>query len=165
MQQAVFGGENYRVTVSERDEEFMGIALDLAERARDSAEVPVGAVVVQENKIIGEGWNQVVSTSDPSAHAEVVALRDAAMRCANYRLPSCSLYVSIEPCTMCLGAIIHARIAKVFYGAKEPRAGMLDSNLQLSGASFYNHKIQWQGGVLEERCAHIIRSFFRNRRL
>jgi len=146
------------------DELFMRRALELARIAEQHAEVPVGAVIVSEGKIIGEGWNQVISLADPSAHAEVLALRAAAVSMQNYRLPGCELYVTIEPCTMCFGALIHSRIARVIYGAHEPRAGMLDSNTQLSGANFFNHSLQWQGGILGEECSQLISEFFRKKR-
>lgn len=149
---------------SPAQEFFMRRALELARRAEQEGEVPVGAVVVHEDKIIGEGRNQVIGLADPSAHAEVLALRAAARELKNYRLPGCELYVTIEPCTMCFGTLIHARIARVIYGAREPRAGVLDSNTQLSTASFFNHNLQWQGGVLGEECAQLISVFFRKRR-
>lgn len=143
---------------------FMHRALELAQRAEQVGEVPVGAVVVLEGRIVGEGWNQVISLADPSAHAEVMALRAAARELKNYRLPGCELFVTIEPCTMCFGALIHSRINKVIYGAREPRAGMLDSNSQLSAASFFNHSLQWQGGILEHECSQLISEFFRRKR-
>ena len=148
----------------ESDENYMRLALQLAKRAEAEGEVPVGAVVVCNAEVLGEGWNRVISDNDPSAHAEIVALRAAALKLTNYRLPECELYVTIEPCTMCLGALIHARIGRVIYGAKEPRAGMLDSNQLLSEADFYNHNLQWQGGVLESECSEVMRQFFRMKR-
>lgn len=143
---------------------FMRRALELAHLAEQEGEVPVGAVVVCDDKIIGEGWNRVIGLADPSAHAEVLALRAAAGELKNYRLPGCELYVTIEPCTMCFGTLVHARIARVVYGAREPRAGVLDSNTQLSTANFFNHNLQWQGGVLGEECAELISEFFRKKR-
>lgn len=139
-------------------------AILLAHKAENHGEVPVGALVVSGGQVIGEGWNQMISSSDPSAHAEVLAIRDAAKFKKNYRLPNCELYVTIEPCTMCLGTMIHSRIARVVYGAKEPRAGVLESNMQLGSADFYNHNLDWKGGVLEEECSELIKSFFRKRR-
>ena len=147
-----------------QEDVFMRRALALAHEAELDGEVPVGAVVVAEGKIIGEGRNQMISWSDPSAHAEIVALRDAARKRGNYRLPQCDLYVTIEPCTMCFGAMIHSRIARIIFGAKEPRAGMLLSNTQLSTANFYNHQLNWKGGVLEQECAALMSRFFRSRR-
>lgn len=146
------------------DEDFMRRAILLAHKAQDQGEVPVGALVVSEGQIIGEGWNQMISNSDPSAHAEVMALRDAARFKGNYRLPACELYVTIEPCTMCLGTVIHSRIARVVFGAREPRAGVLESNVRLGSADFYNHDLHWKGGVLEEECSELIKNFFRERR-
>ncbi len=146
------------------DEHWMQLALSLARKAEQSGEVPVGAVVVFEDSVIGEGWNQVISLSDPSAHAEVMAIRAASQYLNNYRLPECELFVTIEPCTMCFGTMVHSRIKRVVYGAREPRAGMLDSNTLLSSSEFYNHQIHWQGGVLEGACGSLISEFFRNKR-
>lgn len=147
-----------------RDEKFMRRALELAAIAEQNGEVPVGALVVKGGEIIGEGCNQVIGGTDPSAHAEVVALRQAARREQNYRLPECELYVTIEPCCMCFGTLIHSRIARVVYGAREPRAGMLDSNKRLSSADFFNHHLRWTGGVLQEECSERISEFFRRKR-
>lgn len=147
-----------------RDEKFMRRALELAQFAQLQDEVPVGALIVLQDEIIAEGWNQVINLADPSAHAEIVAIREASKTLANYRLPDCELYVTIEPCTMCFGTMVHSRIERVVYGAKEPRAGMLDSNTQLSEADFYNHKLRWQGGILEQECSSLISEFFRRRR-
>ncbi len=146
------------------DEYWMQQALLLAQKAEAQGEVPVGAVVVRQGRIIGEGWNQVISLNDPSAHAEVLALRAAAKNENNYRLPGSELFVTIEPCTMCFGTLVHARIQRVVYGAKEPRAGMLDSNVQISELDIYNHKLQWQGGILEQACSDVISQFFRKKR-
>lgn len=141
-------------------------AIDLARKAEGIGEVPVGALVVQDNRVVGEGWNCVISKNDPSAHAEVIAIRAAAAQLNNYRLPGCDLYVTIEPCTMCLGVAIHARLRTILYGASEPRAGMLDSNgcLMQSHCDHYNHKLQWQGGVLEQECRALMQSFFKQKR-
>ena len=142
----------------------MSIALDLAGKARDCDEVPVGAVLVRDNKILGQGFNQPITLNDPTAHAEVLAIRDAAQNAGNYRLPDSTLYVTIEPCTMCVGALIHARVARVVYGAPEPRAGALHSNLQLHLHESYNHHFQVHGKVCHEECGALIATFFRNRR-
>ncbi len=139
-------------------------ALGLAKRAQVLDEVPVGAVLVKAGEIVGEGWNRPVSSSDPTSHAEIVALRDAAQRLNNYRLPDTCLYVTIEPCTMCVGAIIHARVKRVVFGAAEPRAGAVTSQLQLLEGSHFNHRVEWVGGVLAEPCGNLIRDFFRARR-
>ncbi len=146
------------------DEVFMRRALDLAERAATVGEVPVGAVLVKNGKIIAEGHNQPIGSCDPSAHAELVVLRIGARAEANYRLPGCELYVTIEPCIMCVGAMLHARIKRVVFGALEPRAGALQSQLQLLEARHYNHHIDWYGGILEHDCGQLMRDFFRARR-
>lgn len=147
-----------------RDYMYMQRALELAAQAGELGEVPVGAVVVVDGEIIGEGYNQPIAACDPSAHAEVMALRAAAAQQKNYRLPQSTLYVTIEPCTMCFGTMIHARVAKVIYGAPEPRAGAVVSQLQLPAQPFFNHKIQVEGGVLQEQASALVRDFFQKRR-
>lgn len=139
-------------------------ALALARQAADKGEVPVGAVVVFEGRAVGEGYNQPILLQDPSAHAEVLALRQAASILQNYRLSGATLYVTIEPCTMCFGALMHARIARVVYGATEPRAGVCESQLQLPEQRFYNHSVVVEGGVLAEESAALLKSFFARRR-
>ena len=139
-------------------------ALALAEQAAEKGEVPVGAVVVADGEVIGKGFNCPVDATDPTAHAEIVAMRDAAKTVGNYRLSGCELYVTIEPCTMCLGAMVHARISRVIFGAPEPRAGALASNPILLDAGYFNHKIEWVGGILEDDCRHQIKDFFKQRR-
>ena len=146
------------------DEIFMSEAIILAKQAFAQGEVPVGALVVKGNKVIGKGFNQPIYTSDPTAHAEIVALRDAAITVQNYRLSDCSLYVTIEPCAMCVGAMVHARIQRVIFGATEPRAGSLVSQLKLMDMSHFNHTFEWQGGVLETECGDLMRDFFKSRR-
>ena len=146
------------------DEEFMRRAFALAEQAAAVGEVPVGALVVKDGAVIGEGYNQPISSCDPTGHAEIIAMRSAAQGLSNYRLSGCDLYVTIEPCTMCVGAMVHARIDKIVFGAKEPRAGALESQLRLMDESHYNHSIDWQGGVLAEECGAIISRFFRAKR-
>ena len=143
---------------------FMQRALGLAEKAAELGEVPVGAVVVLNGEVIGEGFNQPITASDPSAHAEVVALRAAAQHQQNYRLPGATLYVTIEPCTMCFGTLVHARIARLVYGAAEPRAGVVASQLQLPEKTFFNHKVQVEGGVMQDEAGTLVREFFRKRR-
>ncbi len=147
-----------------RDYMFMQQALALAAKGAELGEVPVGALVVLDGEVIGEGFNQPISASDPSAHAEVKALRAAAAHQGNYRLPGATLYVTIEPCTMCFGTLIHARIARLVYGAAEPRAGVVVSQLQLAEKTFFNHKIEVEGGVLAEDAGALVRDFFKKRR-
>ena len=137
------------------DQVFMRLALAMAERAAAVGEVPVGAVLVKDGQIIAEGHNQPIGSCDPSAHAEMVALRRGALAEANYRLPGCDLYV---------GAMLHARVRRVVFGALEPRAGALQSQLQLLDMNHYNHRIDWRGGVLEHDCGDLMRTFFRARR-
>jgi tRNA(adenine34) deaminase len=143
---------------------FMQAALALAEQARAKGEVPVGAVVVLDGQVIGEGFNEPISAMDPTAHAEIVALRDAARRIGNYRLTGAALYVTIEPCQMCVGAMIHARIARVIYGTAEPRAGAIESAMRAHEHPALNHRMEALGGVLEEECRAAIQSFFAGRR-
>jgi tRNA(adenine34) deaminase len=146
------------------DQQFMRRALELAQRAAEFEEVPVGAVVVRDGEIIGEGYNQPISSSDPTAHAEIIALRNAADNVGNYRLPGTSLYVTIEPCTMCAGAMVHARIQRLIYGAPEPKAGVIDSNSCIFEQPHLNHRIESTGGILSSECSELISSFFRQRR-
>lgn len=147
------------------DQDYMQQALELAAKAAAQGEVPVGALVVLDNEVIGQGWNHPITSNDPTAHAEVVALRDAASKLANYRLPSATLYVTIEPCTMCAGALIHARIARVVYGATEPKSGVAESNGCLFDDEHFNHRVEVQGGVLAEECSAVMSNFFAARRL
>ena len=145
-------------------EKWMRRALALADRAADEQEVPVGAVVVRDDELLGEGWNQVISARDPTAHAEIVAIRDAARMAGNYRLPGAILYVTLEPCTMCAGALVHARIAELVFAAKEPRAGVVCSTCSLLEEPWYNHRVNWHAGVLESQSSTRLKSFFRERR-
>ena len=146
------------------DVEWMTRALALAEKAAAVGEVPVGALLIKEGIVIGEGFNTPISTCDPTAHAEIMALRNAASGMKNYRLPETTLYVTIEPCTMCIGAMIHARVARLVYGATEPRAGAVVSRLELPTLAHYNHKLDVVGGVLAKQCGELISAFFRNKR-
>lgn len=146
------------------DEVFMRRALALAARARDCGEVPVGAVLVNDGQILAEGYNQPISSADPTAHAEIVAIREAARLLDNYRMPGTTLYVTLEPCTMCIGAVMHARIARLVYGAEEPRAGAVVSAFRLPESGQYNHKLTAQGGVLADVSAEMLRAFFADRR-
>lgn len=146
------------------DEKWMKRALELARQAEAAGEVPVGAVVVAGDRIIGEGYNHPIAACDPTCHGEIDALRSAAGTLANYRLPGTTLYVTIEPCTMCLGAMIHARIARLVFGAREPRAGAVVSAQQLLDNNSYNHRIIWEEGILAEECRELMTEFFRRRR-
>jgi len=152
------------VTSPADDEHWMRHALALADRAAQQGEVPVGAVVVRDGELLGEGGNQVISAADPTAHAEIVALRAAAQRTGNYRLPGSVLYVTIEPCTMCAGAIIHARVDRLVFGASEPKAGVVHSRCRLLDEPWYNHRVAWLGGVLAEESSERLRRFFQARR-
>lgn len=146
------------------DETFMRIALDLARQAQRRGEVPIGAVVVLDGAVIGEGFNQPISATDPTAHAEIIAMRRAAVRLENYRLTGAELYVTIEPCQMCVGAMVHARIARVVYGATEPRAGAIESAMRAHEHPALNHRIAAFGGVLEAESRALMQEFFRERR-
>ncbi len=146
------------------DETFMREALRLAALAAEAGEVPVGAIVVRDGAIIGSGWNTPISAHDPSAHAEIRALRDAASRVGNYRLPGCELYVTLEPCLMCSGAIMHARIARVVYGARDPKTGVCGSVFDAFALDKLNHHAQVEGGVLAAQCGSCLSEFFAARR-
>lgn len=146
------------------DEDFMHAALELARQAEQAGEVPVGAVVVKDGVIIGRGFNAPISRHDPSAHAEMLALRDAAQRVGNYRLVGCELYVTLEPCLMCVGAMFHARIARVVYGASDPKTGAAGSVLNVFEEERLNHHAVVQGGVLAAECGSVLSQFFAARR-
>lgn len=146
------------------DEFFMREALSQAVAAGCLGEVPVGAVVVQEGVIVGRGFNSPIGDSDPTAHAEVAALRDAARNLGNYRLPGCELFVTLEPCAMCAGAIMHSRIARVIYGARDPKTGVHASVLDLFAVDQLNHHTEIVGGVLADECSQLLSRFFAERR-
>ncbi|HET9112669.1 MAG TPA: tRNA adenosine(34) deaminase TadA [Burkholderiales bacterium] len=146
------------------DEFFMRQALLLAEEAQRAGEVPVGAVVVREGEIIGRGANAPIARHDPSAHAEILALRDAAQRTANYRLPDVTLYVTLEPCAMCAGAILHARVGRVVFGASDPKTGASGSVIDLFAEARLNHHTLAQGGILATECGAMLSAFFAQRR-
>ena len=146
------------------DETFMRAALELAAEAHRRGEVPVGAVVVLDGTVIGSGFNQPISAHDPTAHAEIVAMRAAAQHLGNYRLTGADLYVTIEPCQMCVGAMVHARIARVIYGATEPKAGAIESAMRAHEHPALNHRLQAVGGLLEDECRAVIQQFFEQRR-
>lgn len=146
------------------DVRFMALALDLAKEARAAGEVPVGAVVVKNGAVVGRGYNRPVSARDPTAHAEVIALRKAAEQIGNYRLADCSLYVTLEPCAMCAGAIMHARIGRVVYGTTDPKSGACGSVVNLFAEDRLNHHATVTGGVLAEEAARLLQDFFAARR-
>ncbi len=146
------------------DDEFMGLALDLAREAGASGEVPVGALVVVDGQVVGRGFNQPVGRRDPTAHAEIVALRDAAARLGNYRLPGCTLYVTLEPCAMCAGAIMHARVARVVFGARDPKTGAAGSVVDLFDEARLNHHTTVRGDVRAADCGSLLSAFFAARR-
>lgn len=146
------------------DERFMRLAMALAEQAAQAGEVPVGAVVVKDGVIIGQGRNAPIANHDPSAHAEILALREAAQHLGNYRLVDCTLYVTLEPCAMCSGAIQHARIARLVFGAKDPKTGCCGSVLNLMAETKLNHHTEVAGGVLAEECGARLSAFFSARR-
>jgi tRNA(adenine34) deaminase len=146
------------------DAEYMRAALVQAMEARRRGEVPVGAIIVVDGAVAGEGFNQPIGAHDPTAHAEIVAMRAAAARVGNYRLTGATLYVTIEPCQMCVGAMVHARIARLVYGAREPKAGAIESAMRAHEHPALNHRIEVAGGVLEEECRALIQGFFEERR-
>jgi tRNA(adenine34) deaminase len=148
----------------EMDVQFMRHALALARKAAELGEVPVGAVLVKDGAIIGEGYNRPIGDRDPSAHAEMIALRAAAQRLGNYRLPGTTLYVTLEPCIMCAGAIVHARVERLVFGAGDPKAGAVESVYDVIAVPRLNHVVQWTGGILENECGSLLREFFRARR-
>ncbi len=149
---------------SEQDQYWMGKALELARCAGDLDEVPVGAILVMDGEIIGEGYNQPISAQDPSAHAEIMAIRAAARHLSNYRLPGSQIYSTMEPCPMCAGAIVHARIRRLVYAARDEKWGACGSLFNIPGCEGLNHKLQVQGGVMAEESAQLLRSFFKLRR-
>jgi tRNA(adenine34) deaminase len=148
----------------ESDLHWMRHALTLAQRAEAEGEVPVGAVLVRDGAIVGEGWNRPIGLHDPSAHAEMLALRAAGQKLGNYRLNDSTLYVTLEPCVMCAGAILHARIARVVFGAWDPKAGAVSSVYDVLSVPRLNHSVTCEGGVLEQECGEQLRAFFRARR-
>jgi tRNA(adenine34) deaminase len=146
------------------DELWMEEALSAAHRALESGEVPVGAVVVRDGRIVGRGWNANITTSDPTAHAEIMALREAGANVGNHRLGDCDLFATIEPCVMCAGALVHARIRRLVYGADDPKAGAVHSVMQVLNHPQLNHRVEAVSGVLAGRCAELLQEFFRQRR-
>ena len=146
------------------DELYMEEALRSAQRALEAGEVPIGAVVVCGGNIVGRGYNRSISDHDPTAHAEILALREAGATVGNYRLSDCSLFVTIEPCPMCAGAMVHARLKRVVYGARDPKTGADGSAMQVLNHPTQNHRVEVQSGVLAARCAELLQNFFRDRR-
>lgn len=142
----------------------MAQALELADRAEQEGEVPVGAVLVRDGEVIGRGWNRTVGSADPSAHAEIMALREAGRAAGNYRLTGSTLYVTLEPCPMCAGAMVHARIERLVFGAYDPKTGAAGSVFNLLPGTRHNHRVQVDGGCLGEECGERLRAFFRARR-
>ena len=147
------------------DEEWMQHAFQLAKKSETHDEVPVGAIVVCKNKIIGEGWNQPISSHNPTAHAEIIALKDAGEKIGNYRLPESTMYVTLEPCVMCAGAIVHARIAKLVYAVKDDKTGACGSVFNITQADKLNHRVRIEIGILEKECRTLIQDFFKEKRL
>ncbi|HJZ66777.1 MAG TPA: tRNA adenosine(34) deaminase TadA [Blastocatellia bacterium] len=145
-------------------EQFMRAALTEADSSAQEGEVPVGAVVVLDGAIIGSGRNAVIALSDPTAHAEIMALREAARTIGNYRLNRATVYSTIEPCPMCAGALVHARVARLVYGAKDPKAGAVETHFGICTTEFLNHQVSVEGGILEDECRRVLQSFFRERR-
>lgn len=143
----------------------MRYAIRLAQRAEAQGEVPVGAVIVKEDRCIAEGWNQPIKLHDPSAHAEMLAIRQAATAIQNYRLGEVTLYVTLEPCVMCMGVISNARVKRIVFGAYDVKRGAVCNALSLTDAPFLNHRVAWTGGVLETECASLLQDFFKRRRI
>src|SRR6185436_13069130 len=146
------------------DADFLRQALALAQEAARLGEVPVGAVVVKDGEVVGRGANQPISAADPTAHAEIVAMREAATALGNYRLTGCELYVTLEPCAMCVGAMLHARVSRVVFGARDPKTGACGSVVDLPAVASLNHHAAFEGGVLAEECGAVLRKFFAERR-
>lgn len=146
------------------DSDFMQLALEQAYQAQEAGEVPVGAVLVHQNKVIAAGYNQPIRLSDPCAHAEIVTLRRAGQIIGNYRLLDTILYVTLEPCVMCIGALLHARVKRVVYGANDPKAGAIESIFKIPEETALNHRISCEGGLLAEPCGQILRTFFQQKR-
>ena len=146
------------------DQSWMSIAIELAKQAGESGEVPVGAVLILDDKMIGKGRNQSIELNDPSAHAEIQALREGGSKIENYRLNGSKIYVTIEPCTMCFGALVHARIEKLVFGAKEPKSGALASASEISRRTSFNHRFNVLDGILEDECSQLMTNFFQARR-
>jgi tRNA(adenine34) deaminase len=152
-------------TFNAADRRWMELALALARRAEAEGEVPVGAVVVKDKDLAGEGWNRTIGLRDPSAHAEIIALRGAGQKLGNYRLPGCVLYVTLEPCAMCVSAAIHARLERLVFGAADPKTGAMGGAYSLPDLYSHNHRLIGQGGLMADEAGELLRSFFRSRRV
>ena len=146
------------------DQKWMQRAFELAQKAESHDEVPVGAIIVYEDQIIGEGWNQPISSNDPTAHAEIMALRDAGSKIGNYRLTNAVMYVTLEPCAMCACAMVHARLSRLVYAVDDPRTGACGSVFNLLQTEELNHKIEIEKGILADECRSLIQTFFKNKR-
>ncbi|QWD68840.1 tRNA adenosine(34) deaminase TadA [Polynucleobacter sp. VK25] len=152
------------MTQTELDQQFMRLAIEQAQLAAQSGEVPVGAVLVKDGRVISKAFNKPIANHDPSAHAEMLALREAALAAENYRIPGSTLYVTLEPCAMCSGAMLHARIDRVVYGAPDPKTGAAGSVLDLFSSKQINHQTSVDGGIMGEECGQLLRDFFKGRR-
>ena len=152
------------MTQAELDQQYMRMAIEQAQLAAQSGEVPVGAVLVKDGQVISKAFNKPIANHDPSAHAEMLALREAALAEENYRIPGCTLYVTLEPCAMCSGAMLHARIDRVVYGASDPKTGAAGSVLDIFASKQINHQTSVEGGIMSEECGQLLRDFFKGRR-
>ena len=164
LQRRLNGSEVGISSIEDSDQHWMQTAIKLAQKAEELGEVPVGAIIIKDNDLISEGFNQPISQHDPTSHAEIMALRTAAQKLENYRLPDTTLYVTLEPCAMCAGAIIHARVERVVFGAYDPKGGAAGSVFEILGTDQLNHKVEVIGGILEEECANLLKAFFKSRR-
>jgi tRNA(adenine34) deaminase len=152
------------MTQAELDQQYMRMAIEQAQLAAQAGEVPVGAVLVRDGQVISKAFNKPIANHDPSAHAEMLALREAALAQENYRIPGSTLYVTLEPCAMCSGAMLHARVGRVVYGASDPKTGAAGSVLDLFASKQINHQTSVEGGVMDEECGQLLRDFFKGRR-
>lgn len=152
------------MTQAELDQQYMRMAIEQAQLAAQSGEVPVGAVLVKDGQVISKAFNKPIANHDPSAHAEMLALREAALVEENYRIPGSTLYVTLEPCAMCSGAMLHARIDRVVYGASDPKTGAAGSVLDIFASKQINHQTSVEGGIMSEECGQLLRDFFKGRR-
>ncbi|BDT76793.1 MULTISPECIES: tRNA adenosine(34) deaminase TadA [Polynucleobacter] len=152
------------MTQAELDQQYMRMAIEQAQLAAQSGEVPVGAVLVKDGQVISKAFNKPIANHDPSAHAEMLALREAALAEENYRIPGSTLYVTLEPCAMCSGAMLHARIDRVVYGASDPKTGAAGSVLDIFASKQINHQTSVEGGIMSEECGQLLRDFFKGRR-
>lgn len=157
-------GINKPISTGEQDVTMMRLAIDQAHLAQQAGEVPIGAIVCCEGLVIGQGHNQVITLNNPTAHAEVMALQSAGENLKNYRMPECTLYVTLEPCMMCAGALVHARVKRVVFGAYDTKTGVIETVDDCFNKPYLNHQVQWQGGVLTDECSTLISGFFKLRR-